>query len=135
MFLLCTFPTGVYSLRCQNEYCELERAPWSFFSSSLHHWTHWRAFCRWTHAVQTPHDNTTGYIWGGTLHRQEALLKAQTAKAAEVSFWHDETKLTTRYTWVFHYPCPAAISSYLPLYLCFHFSAIQRAVLFFCLLI
>lgn len=72
--------------------CELERAPWSFLFSSLHHWTHWRALWRWTHAVQPPQENATGYIWGGTLYRQEVSLKA------EVSFWHDETKLTTRYT-------------------------------------
>lgn len=64
-----------------------------------HHWTHWRALWRWTHAVQSPHENTTGSIWRGTLYRQEPLLKAQTANAAEVSFWHDEMQLTTRYTW------------------------------------
>lgn len=33
MFLLCTFLWGVSSLRCQREYCELKRAPRSFFFS------------------------------------------------------------------------------------------------------
>lgn len=31
MFLLCIFLAGVYTLWCQREYCELKRAPRSFF--------------------------------------------------------------------------------------------------------
>lgn len=76
--------------------------------------------------MQPPYENTTGYIRGGTLYRQEALLKAQAAEAAEVSFWHDETKLTTRYAWGFHCPFPATISPHLPLSA--HFQELQRAV-------
>lgn len=59
--------------------CELEkRAPWSvFLPSSLHHWTLWRALCRWTHAVQPPPENATGHIWRGTLYRLYWKLKEQ----------------------------------------------------------
>lgn len=86
---------------CDVSWKELPGVFYFYFFSSLHHWTLWSALCIWTHAAQSPYENTTGYIWGGTLYRQEALLRAQTAKAAEVSFWHDETRLTTRYTWGF----------------------------------
>lgn len=69
--------------------------------------------------MQPPQENATGYIWGGTLYRQEVSLKA------EVSSWHDETKLTTRYTWGFRCPCPATISPHLPLSLHSYFVELQ----------
>lgn len=69
---LCAMPARI-------AHCELKRAPRSFYYS-FHHWTHRRALCRWTHAAHPPRENTTGYIWGGALWRQEALLRAHRAK-------------------------------------------------------
>ena len=90
MFFLCTFLRGVLLSAMPKrilwaEKCSLE----CFFFLPLYHWAHWRALCRWTHAVQPPREEKTpGNIWGGTLNRQEASLNPQTAKAAEVSSWH-----------------------------------------------
>lgn len=62
-----------------------------------------------------PPENTTGYILERHTVQAGGFTGAQTAEAAEISFWRSETKLTTGNTWGFHHSGAATIAAYLSL--------------------
>lgn len=72
--------------------------------------------------------NATSNIWGG----RRIYWELTEQSAAAVSFWHDETELTTRETRGFHCSCSSTISPNVSLFSPFYLLRLQLDTLLEC---